>query len=211
MNTNVPDSIVADLKKNAETRVADSLDNISKACKILLRNNDTLTYKSVGEYCRKEYGKPSVGTINNDASKMYKRVIDEYKNINEKKTPNKIIDADKYDGLPLETIIYINSLEERLTFLEKILKNEDMQFRKGAVISLEDTLEKIPDTTGHVTPISSTYLTEIQRRVIEELAASSYELTIKGEGKKRFVTDTETGEIVIHPSELASLLTLIPQ
>ena len=86
-----------------------------------------------------------------------------------------------------------------------------MQFRKGAVISLEDTLEKIPDTTGHVTPISSTYLTEIQRRVIEELAASSYELTIKGEGKKRFVTDTETGEIVIHPSELASLLTLIPQ
>ena len=210
MNTNVPDSIVADLKKNAETRVADSLDNISKACKILLRNNETLTYKSVGEYCREEYGKPSVGTINNDASKMYKRVIDEYKSINEKETPNKIIDTDKYDGLPLEAIIHINSLEERLMFLEKILKNEDMQYRNGAVISLEDTLEKTPDATGHVTPISSTHVTKIQRRVIEELAASSYELTVRGEGKKRFATDTATGEIVIHPSELASLLTLIP-
>lgn len=211
MNTNVPDSIVADLKKNAEKRVADSLENISKACKILLRNNDTLTYKSVGEYCCREYGKPSVGTINNDASKVYKRVIDEYRSINEKETLNKIIDADKYDGLPLEAIIYINNLEERLNFLEKILKNEDRQYNNGAVISLEDTLEKTPDTTGHVTPISSNQLTDIQRRVIEELAASSYELKIRGEGKKRFATDPATGEIVIHPSELASLLTLLSQ
>ncbi|MAJ69372.1 MAG: hypothetical protein CBB67_018020 [Alteromonadaceae bacterium TMED7] len=211
MNTNVPDSIVAELKKDAETRVAESLDNISKACKVLLKNNEVLTYKSVGEYCRKEYGKPSVGTINNDASKIYKRVINEYKSIKEKENSTELIHTDKNDGLPLETIIYINNLEERLLTLENILKIEDKKFRNDAVISLEDTLDSIPDSRGHVSPAKSTHLTAVQQRVIEELAASSCELKIRGKGNRRIVTDTETGEIVVHPSELASLLALTSQ
>lgn len=209
MNTNVPDTIVAELKQNAEKRVAESLDNIANACKILLKSNENFTYKMVGEFCSKEFGKPSVGTINNDASKIYKRVIDEYRRIVEKEDVRKEASVNEFDGLPLETIIYINNLEERLVTLENILKDEDKKYRNSVVISLEDTLVETPNSRGNVKPQSSTLLTEVQREVIEVLAGSSDELIIKGKEKRRRVTETGSGEVVISPSKLASILALL--
>lgn len=72
MNINVLDFFVVELKKDVEIRVVEFLDNIFKVCKVLLKNNEVLMYKSVGEYCCKEYGKFFVGIINNDVLKIYK-------------------------------------------------------------------------------------------------------------------------------------------
>ena len=120
MDTLVPDILVEQKKEESrDKRVKESLGFIQIACKVLLNEQEKITTTSVGKYCTSHFGKPTVRTLHNDNSNIYKMIINAYAKLAPKLDSTK--EHDNLDDIPLVYRIRINNLETQNKTLKNIL------------------------------------------------------------------------------------------
>lgn len=216
------DKIVADLLEIfSDARITRSIKVIQSSCKELIFQKEIITISKVADHISKNYeSKPSRKTLFNDPKGIYEKIIIAYQNCNPIKTQEKVkstnVDSTSFDnGIPLETKIYIQQLEEHVKILQIQIDKYFKKDVKENTLDLNKILDQTPNKEGNISVDKNTpsfdknQVLALTLLIGSDLDIGGDPIEIKGQGNNRFGVDLTTGEHVLTPTHFKSLENLL--